>query len=531
MTDKHNQLDWMVAQARTGRMTRREFVGRTTALGVSAGLASALYGKAALAQEAKKGGKISAGLAGGQSTDSLDPALAASEVPFQVNMTWGEMLVDVNPDGTLDHRIAEEISSSPDATEWKFKIRAGVEYHNGGTVTADDVVATLKRHTDEKAQSGALGIVQGIADMKAEGDMVTLKLASGNADLPYLMGDYHLIIQPGGGTDAPAAGNGAGPYKVTANEPGVRYTFTKHANYFDSAIGHADEVEFLVINDNTARTAALQSGQVHMINRVDPKIVELLKGVAGVSIKYVAGRGHYVFIMHCDKAPFDNNDMRMALKYAINRQEMVDKILGGLGSKGNDFPINAAYPLFDDSIEQREYDAAKAKEYYDKTGHDGSPIILRSAPGAFPGAVDAANLFAASAQAAGIPLQVKLEPDDGYWSNVWNVEPFCASYWGGRPVQDQMYSTAYLSTADWNDTKFKNARFDELLIAARGELDEVKRKAEYSEMAHILRDEGGLILPMFNDFVSGVSDQIQGWVDDPNGELMNGRAQVKCWLA
>ncbi len=531
MTDASQRLDQLIDNVRRGRMTRREFVGRSTALGVSAGLAGALYGKVAGAQEAKKGGKISAGLAGGQSTDSLDPALAASEVPFQVNMTWGEMLVDVNPDGSLDHRIAEEISSSPDATEWKFKIRAGVEYHNGGTVTADDVVATLKRHTDEKAQSGALGIVQGIAEMKAEGDMVTLKLAAGNADLPYLMGDYHLIIQPGGGVDAPAAGNGAGPYKVTANEPGVRYTFTKHANYFDSSIGHADEVEFLVINDNTARTAALQSGQVHMINRVDPKIVELLKGVPGVTIKHVAGRGHYVFIMHVDKAPFDNNDVRMALKHAVNRQELVDKILGGLGSRGNDFPINAAYPLFDNSIEQREYDAAKAKEYYDKSGHDGSPIILRTAPGAFPGAVDAANLFAASANAAGIPLSVKLEPDDGYWSNVWNVEPFCASYWGGRPVQDQMYSTAYLSTADWNDTKFKNAKFDELLIAARGELDEAKRKGMYSEMAHILRDEGGLILPMFNDFVSGVSEKIQGWVDDPNGELMNGRAQVRCWLA
>jgi len=126
---------------------------------------------------------------------------------------------------------------------------------------------------------------------------------------------------------------------------------------------------------------------------------------------------------------------------------------------------------------------------------------------------------------------VKLEPDDGYWSNVWNVAPFCASYWGGRPVQDQMYSTAYVSTAEWNDTRFKNAKFDELLLAARGELDAAKRKAEYSEMAHILRDEGGLILPMFNDFVSGVSDGIAGWIEDPNGELMNGRAQVKCWLA
>ena len=126
MNDKHNQLDWMVAQAAKGRMTRREFVGRTTALGVSAGLASALFGKAAMAQEAKKGGVIRIGMQGGESTNSLDPALAASEVPFQVNMTWGEMLCDVNPDGTLDMRVAEEVSSSPDATEWKFKIRSGV---------------------------------------------------------------------------------------------------------------------------------------------------------------------------------------------------------------------------------------------------------------------------------------------------------------------------------------------------------------------------------------------------------------------
>jgi peptide/nickel transport system substrate-binding protein len=531
MTEASQRLDRMIEAARRGGMSRREFMGRSTALGLSAGLAAALFGKVAKAQEPKKGGLIRIGMSGGESTNTLDPALAANEVTFQVNMTWGEMLLDVHPDGTIDHRIAEEVSASPDAKEWKFKIRKGVEFHNGETLTAEDVVATLKRHTDEKSQSGALGIVQGITDMKAEGDMVTLTLSAANADLPYLMADYHLMIQPGGGVDNPAAGIGAGPYKVTTVEPGVRYAFEKHANYFDSSIGHADQVEILVINDNTARTAALQSGQVHMINRVDPKIVELLKSVPGVSIKAVAGRGHYVFIMHCDKAPFDNNDLRMALKYAINRQEMVDKILGGLGSRGNDFPINAAYPLFDDSIEQRDYDAAKAAEYYKKSGHDGSPIELRTAPGAFPGAVDAANLFAASANAAGIPLSIKLEPDDGYWTDVWNVQPFCASYWGGRPVQDQMYSTAYLSTADWNDTKFKNAKFDELLIAARGELDEAKRKGQYSEMAHILRDEGGLILPMFNDFVSGVSDAIVGWVDDPNGELMNGRAHVKCWLA
>ena len=525
-----NQLNYLLARAAKGLMSRREFVGRAGALGVSAAMASSLLASAVRAEEPKKGGLLRAGMQGGESTNTLDPALAASEVPFAVNMLWGEMLVDVNAKGEIDYRIAEEISSSPDATEWKFKIRAGVEFHDGKTLTAEDVVATLKRHTDEKSQSGALGIVQGITEMKAEGDMVTLKLAAGNADLPFLMGDYHLIIQPGGGVGAEAAGIGAGPYKVVSNEPGVRHAFEKHANYFDATMGHADQVEIIVINDNTARTAALQAGQVHMINRVDPKIIDLLKGAPGISIEHVAGRGHYVFIMHVDKAPFDNADLRMALKLAINRQEMVDKILGGYGTIGNDFPINSAYPLFDDSIPQREFDPAAAAEAYKKSGHDGTPIILRTAAGAFPGAVEAAELFQQSAKAAGIPLEIKREPDDGYWSDVWNVQPFCASYWGGRPVQDQMYSTAYLSTADWNETKFKDPAFDATLIAARAELDPVKRKAMYSELANNVRDNGGLILPMFNDFVEAKRDEVGGWQTDPNGELMNGRALARCWL-
>jgi peptide/nickel transport system substrate-binding protein len=525
-----NELNHMLKQAAAGKISRRDFVGRAGALGVSAAMAGTMLATAARAEGPVKGGIMRAGVQGGQSTDSLDPALAASDVPFMINSTWGENLVQVGLNGTLGMRLAEEVSSNADATQWMFKIRKGVEYHNGATVTADDVIATLKRHTDDNSKSGAQGIVKGIADMKAEGDMVTLTLNEANADLPFLMADYHLVIQPGGGMDNPAAGIGAGPYKIIENEPGVRAAMEKFANHWDAERGHADQVEVLSINDNTARTAAIQSGQIHMMSRVDPKIVELLAGNTDVVIERAAGPGHYVFIMHCDKAPFDNNDLRMALKLAVNRQELVDKILGGMGSRGNDFPINAAYPLFDDTIPQREYDAAAAAAAYKKSGHDGSPIVMQVAPGAFPGAVEAAQLFQASANAAGIPLQVKLEPDDGYWSNVWNVAPFCASYWGGRPVQDQMYTTAYLSTADWNDTKFKDAHFDEVMIKARGELDQAKRKAMYSEMANILRDTGGLICPMFNDWVEGRRVEVGGWVANPAGTLMDGRALSLCWL-
>ncbi|NUB45112.1 ABC transporter substrate-binding protein [Fertoebacter nigrum] len=527
----NDELKYLLSRAAQGKYSRRAFMGKAAAFGMTAAMANTLLATAVRAEGPVKGGTLLMGLGGGESTNSLDPALAASQVPFHVLRTSGEPLVDVTADGQLDMRLAESVESSADAKTWMFKIRQGAEFHNGKTVTPDDVLATLLRHSDEKAQSGALGIMQGIESMKVDGDMVVVTLSTANADLPYLMADYHLMIQPEGGVANPADGIGAGAYKIIVNEPGVRHTFEKHANYWDSSRGHYYGVEFLVINDATARMAAIQSGQVHIANRVEPKVAGLLARAPGLTVKNVSGRGHYVFIMHANTAPFDNKDLRLALKYAIDRQEMVDKILQGYGSIGNDIPINAAYPLFDESLPQRAFDLEKAAEHYKASGHDGSPIILRVSDVAFPGAIDAAALFQQSAAKAGIPLEIKREPGDGYWSEVWNKQPFCASYWGGRPVQDQMYSTAYQSTADWNDTRFFNPKFDETLLAARGELDQTKRKAMYAEMAAILHDEGGLICPMFNDFIEAVGDKVQGWETDGVQEVMNGLAPHKTWLA
>ena len=527
----NDELKYLLARTAQGKHSRRAFLGRAGALGISAAMANTMLASAVRAEGPKKGGTLMMGIGGGESTNSLDPALAASQMPFHNLRIFGEPLVDVTADGGLDMRMAEAVESTPDAKTWMFKIRKGVEFHNGKTMTPDDVLATLNRHSDEKSQSGAFGIMQGIESMKVDGDYVAVTLSTANADLPYLMADYHLMMQPNGGYDDPAAGIGTGAYKVVANEPGVRHVYEKHANYWDDSRGHYDSVEYIVINDATARMAAVQSGQVHIANRVEPKVAALLARAPGLQVKNVSGRGHYVFIMHCNTAPFDNNDLRLALKYAIDRNEMVEKILQGYGSVGNDIPINSAYPLFDETLPQREFDLEKAAFHYKASGHDGSPIVLRVSDVAFPGAVDAAALFQQSAAKAGIPLEIKREPGDGYWSEVWNKQPFSASYWGGRPVQDQMYSTAYLSTADWNDTRFFNETFDSLLLSARAELDPVKRKATYAEMGRIVHDEGGLICPMFNDFIEAVSDQVQGWVADGVQEVMNGLAPHKTWLA
>jgi peptide/nickel transport system substrate-binding protein len=447
-------LDTMLTRARKGVMSRREFMARTTAMGVSAGIASALYGKVARADEPKKGGVIRGGIYGGESTNSLDPALAASPVPVITCSTWGEMLCDVTPDGGLDMRVAEEASSSPDAKVWTFKIRQGVEFHNGKTVTAEDVVATLKRHTDEKSQSGALGIVQGIAEMKAEGDKVSLTLTSGNSRPALSACRLPPGIQPNGGFDNPTEGIGAGPYKVETFEPGVRTPSPSMPTI--STVRSAMPTRSRSCHQRQYRPhggAAVRPGPYDQPGGSEDR--RTAEGLARWRSSRLPAA-----------ATMSSSCMRQG---ALRQQRPADGAEAGdqpAGDGGQDpgrpgfprqrFPDQRRLSAVRRHHPQREYDAAAAADYYKKSGHDGSPIILRAAPGAFPGAVDAANLFAASANAAGIPLQVKLEPDDGYWSNVWNVEPFCASYWGGRPVQDQMYTTAYLSTADWNDTKFKN---------------------------------------------------------------------------
>ena len=519
-----------MTQHKKNLFSRRTFLLGSTALGIATIAISLMSSDPALAATPKKGGHFVIGLNNGSSTNTLDPALSVGGAESYLMTMFGERLVRVAPDGSLIPVLAESWDASDDAKEWHFKIRSGIKFHDGKELTAEDVLKTMQRHSNEDSKSGALGIMRGIESMSVEGNTFNIVMSTPNADLPYLLSDYHLVIQANGGMDNSADGIGTGPYVVKSTDAGVRYELEKFADYWNDKEGHYDTIEAIIINDATARGAALQSGQVHAINKVPPRTAKLINRNPDIEITTTSGRGHYVFIMHTNTAPFDNKDLRLALKYAINREEMVDKILRGYGSVGNDIPINEAYPLFDDGLAQREFSIEKAREHYKKSGHDGTPIVLRVSDAAFAGAIDAAQLFQQSAQAAGIPLEIKREPDDGYWSEVWNKQPFSASFWSGRPVQDQMYSVAYLSSAEWNDTRFNNVQFDEYLLAARAELDQDKRKAIYKKMGEILWEEGGLINPMFNQFIDGYSIKVRGVVPNPVGDLMDGMAANLTWF-
>jgi peptide/nickel transport system substrate-binding protein len=205
--------------------------------------------------------------------------------------------------------------------------------------------------------------------------------------------------------------------------------------------------------------------------------------------------------MRTDTGPFDNLDVRLALKYAIDRQEILDKVLGGVGALGNDQPISSAYRYYNPDIPQRMYDPDKAKFHLKQAGMTNLRVPLSVADVAFQGAVDAGTLYREHAMKAGIEIDVVREANDGYWSDVWLKKPWYAIVWFGRGTVDWTFSLTYAAGAAWNDTFWEHERFNKLLLEARAELDQERRRGMYYEMQQILHDDGGAVIPVFAPFL------------------------------
>lgn len=512
-------------------LNRRRFLQASAATGAAAGIGASLpLGKTAAAAP-KKGGTMRMGKGHGQTTDTLDPGVA--ENGFTIGMIFGfhSFLTEVGNDGSLQPGLAESWEASADAATWTFKLRKGVTFHNGKTMTSEDVVNSINHHRSEDSTSAAGPLVEPIEDLKADGpDTVVFKLAAGNADFPLILTDYHMPIGPSkDGAFDWRSGAGAGAYKLANFEPGVRADLERNENHWNPDVGHFDAIEQLALVDLNARTTALVSGSVDAIDRLDLKTVGLLGRRPGINIHTVAGTQHYTMPMDTRAAPFNDNNVRLALKYGINREELIEKILFGYGAVGNDHPIGSGQRYFNTDLPQTAFDPDKAKFYLDKAGLTNLSVDLSASEAAFGGAVDAAVLYQNSAKDAGIDVNVVREPNDGYWSDVWMKKPFVLSYWSGRPAEDQMFSTAYSEGAAWNESYWSHERFNKILVEARAELDDNKRREMYWEMQTILNQEGGSVIPMFASYVFATNENVAFTGDFASNWDLDGERWMERW--
>ena len=526
-----SELDYWNGRLQRGAVTRREFMGRAAALGASSLAISTMLASAdAIAAETpKNGGVLRLGLGGGSTTDSIDVTSYNDSVMIDTGPALFNGIVEWGEDGKPHPELAESYEPKNGAKDWIFNLRKGVKFSNGQEFTADDAVYSMNLHRGD-SKSGGAGTLKPITDVKKlDKYQIQISLASGDADLPYALTDYHVLMVPDGFKDW-SKPVGTGAFSLDKFDPGVRISLKKTRDYWKEGRGHLDGVEVTVINDGSARLNALISGQIDAINRVDHKAVALLSKTPKIQIVRAPGGWHAVIAMQCDKAPYDNPDIRMALKEATDREQILKALFSGYGTLGNDHPIPPTDPYFNKELPPRKYDPEKAAFYFKKSGVADPKILLQASDAAFNGAVDEGALLQASAAKAGIKVDLKKEPADGFWDNVWLKGAFVSSYWGGRSAATQMLSVAYSANAPWNETHWNNEKFDKLLADARSETDEAKRRPYIWEMQAMLNEQGGAIIPVFKDWLDAHNEKVGGHTPHGGFDMDNGYIMQKAWI-
>ncbi|CCG86534.1 ABC transporter substrate-binding protein [Erwinia piriflorinigrans] len=514
-------------------MNRRNFIKTTGALSVAAACGgwplSSLWAAEAAPETAKKGGHLIVGIDNASSTDRLDPAFWFESYMYFVGSQLFNCLVEVDEQGKIIPSLAESWEAHDGSKTWLVNIRQGVQFHDGRTLSAKDVVYSLNHHRDEKSSSSVKGYLEPVISLEATTpNQVTIKLKEPNVEFIALLSDVHFAITAE--NESFDKGIGTGAFILENFKPGVRTLVKRNPNHWNPARGHVDSVETLAMNDSTARVAALASGSAHLINRVNPRIVDRLKKMPTIQLLRSRDSQIFTFPGLATAAPFNILDGRLALKYAIDRQQIISTVLSGYGSVANDNPIFPSSPYFAKDIPQRPYDPDKAKFHWQKSGFDG-PLVLSVAEAGFPGAVDAGQLYQNSAARAGIPLQVERVPDDAFWDNVWMKKPFVSSNWALRPTADALLSLVFTSNAPWNESQWKEPAFDQLVKAARAEQDEQKRHQIYHDIQVMLVEQGSEIIPLYADALDAASSKIRGFVAIPGFTMSGNRAAEKVWFA
>jgi peptide/nickel transport system substrate-binding protein len=511
-------------------ITRRQMIQLLIAGGMQATLAGSLAGIAgnAHAQTPRRGGRIRVAGVTAAVSDTLDPAKQSNMSDYiRCNLSYNGL---TSLDGSLTPQpaLAEEFLTK-DATTWVFKLRRGVQFHDGKPLTPADVVFSILRHKDPATASKAKALADQIVEMKATGpNEVTLKLAAPNADFPVILGTFHFHIVRDGTTDF-NAGIGTGPYKIKEFKPGIRSISVRNDAYWKPGRPYLDEVEYVGIGDEGARVNALLSGDLDLVCAVNPRSVQRVRDTAGFAIFETQAGGYSDLVMRRDAGPGANPDFVLGMKYLFDRDQMKRSIALGHAVIANDQPIDPTNRFYFAGLPQRPFDLDKAKFHLQKANLGTVPVPVVASPAALY-SIEMALVLQQTAQKLGVNLDIKRMPADGYWANHWMKSPVGFGNINPRPSADTILTQFFKSDAPWNESGWKNEQFDQLLLAARAETDVVKRRKMYADMQVMIHEQSGIGIPLFLASIDGHTKKLQGLSPIPLGNVMGYAFGEHLWL-
>jgi peptide/nickel transport system substrate-binding protein len=516
------------------RLTRREalkgalLVGAGAALGPTlaacggGGTGSSASSSPSASAAAKKGGKLRVGTVGGSAKDTADGQAGGATVPsIALIYQMYDALMGWNHDYQLENKLADEVTKNTDASKWTVRLKQGLEFHNGKTVTADDVIFSFKRIIDPKAPktgSSSLSMLKASGIRKVDNLTVEFALTQPNAVFSEALGYYINCIIP---VDFdPKNPVGTGPFKLTNFLPGEQMVFAPNLNYYGQ-VPWVDELTIIEFADTTARVNALLGGTVDAISDLPSAQVPVIQANSALRVLDAKTGAWQPITMRIDKKPFDDVRVRQAFKLIPDRKAMIEQAYGGFGSIGNDMyaPFDPGYPK---DVPQREQDYEQAKSLLKAAGYDGLTVTLDTSDAIGSGVVAAAQVFAEMAKGAGVTVNINKMESGTFFGDQYTKWVFAQDFWYTHNYLTQATS-ASMPTAPYNDTHWKNDQWLKIVEEAFRTGDDAKRNDLVSEAQKIQFEQDGLLIWAFNDQVDAYSAKLGGVVPDKGG------TPLSCW--
>ncbi|GAJ27601.1 ABC transporter substrate-binding protein [Acidomonas methanolica] len=475
----------------------------------------------------RRGGHLRLAGFAGSTADTLDPARMSAVNDFVRGKSFYDGLVAL--DDTMAPRpgLAERLDTD-DFRTWHITLRRDVCFHDGAPLTASDVVYSLNRHKDPAIASHQRIVAMEMRDIRATGPLtVEIGLVGPNVDFPAILGmDNFAIIRDG--TKDFSTANGTGPFICTGFQPGIRTTGRRNPEYWGQP-AWLETIDLIAISDDMARHDALLSGDVDIIASANPRLVRLLRARRFGIMESPVGT-YTDLAIRLDQSPGHSADFVMGMKYLFNREQVRDSVFLGFARIANDHPIPPEDPYFAADLPQRVYDPDRARFHLKRAGLGSGELALFCSPAALA-SVDIAVLLQYAAQrAAGLDLGIRRMPVDGYWSQYWMRTPMSFGNTNARPSVDMTFALSFFSRATMNESRWRNPRFDALLLQARGERDDAVRRRIYHDMQAMVRDGSGVCIPAFTTSLDAFDPKVRGLRPNRAGQLMGYGFTRWVWL-
>ena len=465
---------------------------------------------------------------GGSTADTVDAQKQVVLIDTLRVLALYNGLVTISLDGTgVVLELAEELTPSKDARSWVVRLRDGLEFHNGKSVTAEDVIYSFRRILNPKDPlEGAPALRQVDYNGFKALDKRTVQITCDApfATLPLQLTDSYSygIIPVGYDPKNPV---GTGPFKFKRFTPGQQSVFLRNDHYFKPGLPYLDELTILDFSDDTSAYSALQSNQVNVFAEA---ALPLAKQAASQGLTALVSKtGQWTpFTMRVDQPPFTDVRVRQAFRYIVNRNQLVANAFDGLAAVGNDIFGNHDPDYLADL--HRNQDIDLAKHLLKQAGQSDLTIDLVTADFA-TGVVQSAQVFAQDAKAAGITVNIKqLTTGDFYGPNYLSWT-FAQDFWGYNPYLSQVAQST-LPVSIYNECHFANQRYYDLYIAANSTLDDTKRRDIQHEMEMIDFNEGGYIIGTYNKTVDLMADNVHGFPEGATGVALGNGSFETAWM-